>query len=97
MSTASLHDSVLKLSGVMDYRSANAVLAKARQLLSGYQGAELTIDCQAVEKSSSVGVAVLLALLSDARSKGWAVSLTNLPQDMRQIAQVCELEPVLAL
>ncbi len=97
MTQALLKDSVLQLSGVLDFRSANRVLEDARQQLSGYAGAQLTIDCSGVEKSSSVGIALLLALLADLQGMQVQASLTALPEDMCQIAQVCDLESVLSV
>lgn len=96
MSQASLNGNQLSLSGVLDYRSANEVLAQARVLIAGLSPAqELIIDCQQVEKSSSVGVALLLALLRSARQQRLEARIHNLPPEMQKIAQVSELLPIL--
>lgn len=96
MSQASLNGNQLSLSGVLDYRSANEVLAQARVLIAGMSPAqELIIDCQQVEKSSSVGVALLLALLRSARQQRLEARIINLPPEMQKIAQVSELLPIL--
>lgn len=96
MSQASLSGNQLSLSGVLDYRSANEVLAQARVLIAGLSPAqELIIDCQQVEKSSSVGVALLLALLRSARQQQLEARIINLPPEMQKIAQVSELLPIL--
>jgi len=98
VSQVSLHNGVLSLAGVLDYRSANGVLKQARSFIAGLEaGATLVIDCAAVEKSSSVGIALLLSLVRQAREENIQTSLANLPEDMRKIAKVCELTPVLAL
>jgi len=96
VSQASLSGNQLSLSGVLDYRSANEVLAQARVLIAGLSPAqELIIDCQQVEKSSSVGVALLLALLRSARQQQLEARIINLPPEMQKIAQVSELLPIL--
>jgi len=46
------------------------------------------LDCSAVEKSSSVGLALLLAFMRDGQAQGKAVSIRALPEDMREIAEV---------
>ncbi|MNF16501.1 hypothetical protein D3C80_2195430 [compost metagenome] len=55
------------------------------------------IDCAGVEKSSSVGLALLLAFMRDAGAAGKNLTVRGLPADMRQIAQVSELLELLPL
>ena len=57
----------------------------------------LSLDCSAVEKSSSVGLALLLAFVRDARKAGRELSISALPADMREIAQVSGLLELLPL
>ncbi|HAB92883.1 MAG TPA: anti-anti-sigma factor, partial [Pseudomonas sp.] len=55
----------------------------------------LEVNCAAVEKSSSVGLALLLAFMRDAEQGGKTVKLTHLPLDMQKIAEVCGLTEIL--
>ncbi|MNW21305.1 hypothetical protein D3C71_2221450 [compost metagenome] len=48
-----------------------------------------------MEKTSSVGLALLLAFMRDAEAAGKAVVFRGLPEDMRQIAEVSELTELL--
>ncbi len=50
-----------------------------------------------MEKSSSVGLSLLLAFTRDARDSGHELSISGLPEDMRQIAQVSGLLELLPL
>jgi len=54
------------------------------------------LDCSQVEKSSSVGLSLLLAFMRDAKAAGKAVEVRAMPQDMREIAEVYDLDEVLA-
>ncbi|WP_417693208.1 STAS domain-containing protein [Pseudomonas sp.] len=85
----------LMLSGVLDYRTG-PVLRKQGQALIGSAGAaELVIDCSAVQKSSSVGLSLLLCFMRDAKAAGKTWSIRGMPEDMREIAQVSELTELL--
>lgn len=87
----------LLLSGVLDYRSGPALREAGRRLIESSSATELTLDCHAVEKSSSVGLSLLLAFLRDARKAGKRLSVCGLPQDMRDIATVSGLHELLDL
>jgi phospholipid transport system transporter-binding protein len=100
MSDASIAQSAageLVLVGVLDYRSAPALREAGRQLISGNAAAALSISCAQVEKSSSVGVALLLAFMRDAAAANKSLVVRDLPTDMREIAQVCGLLEILPL
>ena len=100
MSEASLTlsaDGVLRLVGVLDYRSGPALREQGRKLISGCAQSGLLLDCAGVSKSSSVGLALVLAFMRDARGVGKQLVLRNLPEDMREIAQVSGLGDLLPL
>ena len=100
MSEASLTlsaDGVLNLVGVLDYRSGPALREQGRKLISSCARASLLLDCAGVSKSSSVGLALVLAFMRDARGVGKQLALRNLPEDMREIAQVSGLGDLLPL
>lgn len=87
----------LRLGGVLDYRSGPALREQGRALIGRSKAAALVLDCTAVEKSSSVGLALLLAFMRDAQAAGKELRVRGLPSDMRQIAQVCGLLELLPL
>lgn len=78
----------LKLVGVLDYRSGARLREEGGALIRGSEAPSLMLDCSAVEHSSSVGLALLLAYMRDASAAGKAVSVRGLPEEMREIAQV---------
>jgi phospholipid transport system transporter-binding protein len=81
----------LKLFGVLDYRTGPALREQGADLIKASDAPALVIDCSAVEKSSSVGLALLLAFMRDAQAAGKSVSVRALPEDMKEIAQVSGL------
>ncbi len=90
-------DGSLMLSGVLDYQTGPALRREGQALIGARRGEPLRIDCSAVEKSSSVGLSLLLAFTRDANAAAREVVIVNLPEDMRQIARVSGLLDVLCL
>ena len=87
----------LLLSGVLDYRSGPALREQGRQLIAASAASALVLDCAAVEKSSSVGLSLLLAFMRGARAAGKSLKVRGLPQDMQGIARVSGLHELLDL
>lgn len=100
MSRASVEEGAagqLQLAGVLDYSTGPVLREQGARLIAASASAQLAIDCTAVEKSSSVGLALLLAYMRDAAAAGKTLAIAGLPADMRQIAQVCGLLELLPL
>ena len=87
----------LRLDGVLDYRSGPALRRAGQALIGAAKGEPLLIDCSAVEKSSSVGLSLLLAFTRDATALGRDVAIVGMPGDMLEIARVSGLLDVLSL
>ncbi|MEX6675607.1 STAS domain-containing protein [Pseudomonas sp. W2Oct36] len=81
----------LMLSGVVDYRTGPALREQGAALIKASTEAALTLDCSGVEKSSSVGLSLLLAFMRDAQAAGKLLTVRALPEDMQEIAKVSEL------
>lgn len=86
----------LMLSGVLDYRTGPDLRKQGQALIKSSKAAALVVDCSAVQKSSSVGLSLLLAFMRDAQAAGKTLSIRAMPDDMREIAQVSELTELLA-
>lgn len=87
---------VLRLAGVLDYRSGPALRKQGKGLIAACREQRLVLDCSAVAKSSSVGLSLLLAFIRDAQGAGKACEVCGMPDDMREIAEVYDLDEVLA-
>ena len=88
---------LLQLSGVLDYRSGPFLREQGGRLIAASQATGCVIDCAAVDKSSSVGLSLLLAFMRDAQAAGKGLVVRSLPEDMREIASVSGLLDVLPL
>lgn len=88
---------VLALVGVIDYGSGPFLRQQGKVLIDSAQGSELVVDCAGVEKSTSVGLSLLLAYMRDAQAAGKRLTVRAIPQDLHQIAQVCGLLELLPL
>ena len=93
--SVTLDDGVLRIQGVLDYRSGPLLRKQGQELIRSSKADNLEVNCAAVEKSSSVGLALLLAFMRDAEQSGKTVKLTHLPLDMQKIAEVCGLTEIL--
>ena len=93
--SVTLEDGVLRIQGVLDYRSGPLLRKQGQELIRSSKADNLEVNCAAVEKSSSVGLALLLAFMRDAEQGGKTVRLTHLPLDMQKIAEVCGLTEIL--
>ena len=93
--SVTLEDGVLRIQGVLDYRSGPLLRKQGQELIRSAKADHLEVNCAAVEKSSSVGLALLLAFMRDAEQGGKTVKLTHLPLDMQKIAEVCGLTEIL--
>lgn len=91
-----LQNQQLSLRGVLDYRTAPALLRQGKALIASAEGATLKINCTEVSKSSSVGLALVLAFMREGLRGNKQLSIVGLPKDMQQIAEVCQLSPLLA-
>jgi len=87
---------VLQLVGVLDYLSAPALREQGRRLIAAEPAAQIQIDCSGVTHSSSVGLALLLAFMRDAKTERKTLGICHLPAEMRQIAQVSGIVGLLA-
>ena len=95
MASVGLQDGVLRLAGVLDHADTPRLRTAAGQLLRASEKQQILIDCTAVTRSNSAGLALLLAVMRDTQALGKTYSIAQLPDDMRQMAHVCELAEVL--
>ncbi|MGE7993078.1 STAS domain-containing protein [Pseudomonas sp. NPDC089554] len=86
---------VLRLAGVLDYRSGPALRKDGQALIAACREPRLVLDCSAVVKSSSVGLSLLLGFMRDAQASGKACEVRGMPDDMQEIAGVYDLDEVL--
>ncbi|EHY76706.1 STAS domain-containing protein [Stutzerimonas stutzeri] len=86
----------LRLIGVLDYQTGPALREAGRALIAASR-TPLTLNCSSVERSSSVGLSLLLAFMRDAKAAGVDLRVSALPEEMEKIAKVSGLLDILPL
>ncbi len=85
----------LRLSGVLDYQTGPALLGAGKTLIDQSTASPVVVDCSAVEKSTSVGISLLLAYMRQAARKQRTLRVIHLPEEMLHIAEVSGLKGIL--
>jgi phospholipid transport system transporter-binding protein len=84
----------LRVSGVLSFDTAAAALRMIQSALAGAAVGQL--DLAGVSHSDSAGLACVLAVAANADRRGKALQIVNMPAGMRLLAQVCEVDPLMA-
>ena len=82
-----------ELSGAMTKSTVMSVLSQGQQLLKSAQG-QWQLDMAAVTQVSSAGAALLLDWLRTAKASHVEFHIQNLPQAMRPIFAISDLDPL---
>jgi phospholipid transport system transporter-binding protein len=85
----------LTLSGALVFATAASALAQARAALR--EVASATLDLRGVQRADSAGLAVLLALSADARNQARLLRLQNVPEGLRALAHLSDVESLLGI
>ena len=85
--------STLAVHGVLDFDTAAAALAALRAALDD---GVAELDLAGVSHSDSAGLACVLAVVAEADRRGQALQVVGMPAGMRVLAQVCEVDPLIA-
>jgi phospholipid transport system transporter-binding protein len=80
----------LGVSGVLSFATAAAARAAISAALAAEPVARL--DLSAVERADSAGLACVLAVQAEAQRLGRPLAVVNMPEGMRALAQVCDVE-----
>jgi|KBSSwiStaDraftv2_1062776.scaffolds.fasta_scaffold1220315_1 phospholipid transport system transporter-binding protein len=83
----------LQVSGALTFATAAQALAAIDAAAA--DGCR-QVDLAGVSQSDSAGLACVLAVLAKAAERGHALALRNVPEGMRVLAQVCEVDRLLA-
>jgi phospholipid transport system transporter-binding protein len=83
------------VSGELTFASAREARQLGLLVLDGSRAEHIVIDCAAVTRADSAGLAVLLDWLAWGRRRTRAVSLQNLPASLLAIARISEVDGLL--
>ncbi len=83
------------LSGPMEFANAAALLDEGRAAFAAAQAGDVCLDLQAVGRTDSAGLAVLLEWLAIARRSGHRLKVVNPPASLLALARVSELDKII--
>ena len=85
----------IQVRGSLTFATARRARDEGARLLAASASAPLEIDCAAVTASDSAGLAVLLDWLVLAHRQGRALHFSGLPEPIRAVAQISDVETYL--
>jgi phospholipid transport system transporter-binding protein len=83
------------LSGSMNFATAAQLLAAGEKAFAAAPAGALEVDCSGVAAADSAGLAVLIDWLATARAQGRRMALRGVPDSLRALARISELEELL--
>lgn len=83
----------LALSGALTFATAQHVLAEARAAFARQR--PVTLDLAGVDRADSAGLACVLTILADASQGGPRLKVAHVPDGMRALARVSDVEAIL--
>ncbi|MGQ7842989.1 STAS domain-containing protein [Granulosicoccus sp. 3-233] len=78
------------ITGVLDFTTASQALDNLGELVAS--NAQLQLDFSQVGRCNSAALALLIELRAIARQQGHQVSFTDVPDGIRQLAKVCQVD-----
>lgn len=85
----------IAVSGDLTFATARVARELGLRVLGAARGERLVIDCAAVRRADSAGLAVLLEWLSWGRRRSRVIELDNLPPSLLAIARISEVDGLL--
>jgi phospholipid transport system transporter-binding protein len=84
----------LAISGALTFANAAAAFDEAGRELR--EGVQTRLDIAGVTRADSAGLACVLALLAQASRSGRTLGVSNLPDSLRALADVCDVREFLS-
>lgn len=91
-----INDQQYALSGELTMQNVSQVSRDTKPLLAAMSG-EVTINLSRIARADSAGLALLIDWLRIARQQNVTLRFEQLPDQLLQIARVCELHSVLPI
>lgn len=89
----SIDGGVCHVSGVLDFETAREALDAVVPAIE--KTAHLDIDLGGIVRSNSAGLALMIEWLATAEKAGHTLSFTAVPDGLRQLAGVCQVEELI--
>jgi len=85
---------VCRVAGTLDFDTAPEALEAVAPIVE--RGAVSRIDLGGVTRSNSAGLALMIEWLAVARRAGHALAFENVPEGLRQLAGVCQVDALIS-
>lgn len=86
-----------QLTGALSFKQVAKVTNLLDSAISSANNSDLSIDLSGITHSDSAGLALLVEWLRHARNQSVRLVFLNLPEQLREIARISALLPVLSL
>lgn len=83
-------DADFQVTGDMTFETTRKLLTESKDLFEDVS--DLNLDLAEVEHVDSAGLALLLEWISRTKAKGGKISLKGIPESMRAIARLCQVD-----
>jgi phospholipid transport system transporter-binding protein len=84
-----------RVSGALHFMTVSPLLGPGEAAI--HSGRATVIDLSAVSESDSAGLALLIEWLSVAKEAKRALRYENIPEQIQELARLCEVEALLTL
>jgi phospholipid transport system transporter-binding protein len=84
-----------RVSGALHFTTVSPLLGQGEAAIHG--GHAAVIDLSTVSGSDSAGLALLIEWLSVAKQAKRGLRYENIPEQLQELARLCEVEPLLTL
>ena len=92
--TVAERDGRVEVGGRLDFTTAREVLGRVAGTIE--RAPSTTVDLAGVTGANSAGLALLVEWLGVARRAGHEVRFAHVPEGLRQLARVCQVDALLA-
>jgi phospholipid transport system transporter-binding protein len=83
------------IEGVLNNQTVPLISQQFVKLIPAVEGKNITVDLALVSHSDSAGVALLVEVMQLAKSSDLTLLFSNLPKQMKDIAELCGLLDIL--
>ncbi len=84
---------VCSIQGVLDFTTAGSVLSSVSEHIAA--NPRLDINLGGVSDCNSVGLALMIEWLATARREAHSVTFSQIPDSLRQLAGVCQVDTLI--
>lgn len=90
---ASVGEGRFRVTGNLGFETVKALLAAGRRQFAGPE--QIEVDLSGITHSDSAGLALLIEWLKFAQSAGKSIRYTGMPEQLRALARISEVEELL--